>query len=327
MGRIGAASLGLIVGSLVFSLCLDGAFASIGDRSPVFVKCLENCKKKVCENDQVFAAFNDLQPFYLKLTIWSCEDECKHVCMWKTVEDLQESSAPVPQFYGKWPFARLFGIQEPASAIFSLLNGLSFFIAWKRFASKVNANQPMYYVWFGYALISMNAWMWSTVFHSRDTNITEMLDYFSATAAVMYGLFCLVARVSGTEKVGRLLICAVLCTTLFIMHIYYLAFIHFDYKYNMMASVGTGMLNSIGWLLWCSARRKRQPYVWKCAATIVAVNILVLLELGDFPPILWTFDAHSLWHFGTIPMAFMWYSFASDDCLYLAETAGKSHEL
>ena len=30
-------------------------------------------------------------------------------------------------------------------------------------------------------------------------------------------------------------------------------------------------------------------------------------QLGDFPPILWTFDAHSLWHLGTAPFCYFWY--------------------
>ena len=34
----------------------------------------------------------------------------------------------------------------------------------------------------------MNAWLWSTVFHTRDVHWTEKLDYFSAAAFVVVGL-------------------------------------------------------------------------------------------------------------------------------------------
>ena len=30
-------------------------------------------------------------------------------------------------------------------------------------------------------------------------------------------------------------------------------------------------------------------------------------QLLDFPPILWILDAHSLWHFSTIPLPLLWY--------------------
>ena len=34
----------------------------------------------------------------------------------------------------------------------------------------------------GLSLVSMNAWFWASVFHSRDRPVTEALDYHSATA-------------------------------------------------------------------------------------------------------------------------------------------------
>lgn len=40
----------------------------------------------------------------------------------------------------------------------------------------------------------MNAWFWSTAFHSRDIPITEFMDYFGAFSIVLYSLYALVAR-------------------------------------------------------------------------------------------------------------------------------------
>lgn len=36
-------------------------------------------------------------------------------------------------------------------------------------------------------------------------------------------------------------------------------------------------------------------------------TIITFLQLLDFPPILWLLDAHSLWHFSTIPLPLFWY--------------------
>lgn len=68
-----------------------------------------------------------------------------------------------------------------------------------------------------------------------------------------------------------------------------------------------GFINAVAWLGWCYRVRKRQPYVWKAATTVVLLSALLMLELLDFPPFFWTIDAHSLWHLGTIPLPFLWY--------------------
>jgi hypothetical protein len=41
------------------------------------------------------------QPFYLQLTKWSCQDECRYDCMWKTVEAMTNRNWDIPQFHGK----------------------------------------------------------------------------------------------------------------------------------------------------------------------------------------------------------------------------------
>ena len=61
------------------------------------------------------------------------------------------------------------------------------------------------------------------------------------------------------------------------------------------------------WITWSLYRIKRQPYLWKTIATLVIGNLLVLLELLDFPPLLWTFDSHSLWHAGTSPLPLLFF--------------------
>ena len=68
-----------------------------------------------------------------------------------------------------------------------------------------------------------------------------------------------------------------------------------------------GLINAAAWLIWSWHVYGQQPYVWKAAATVISALALLLLELGDFPPVWWTFDAHSLWHAGTIPLPLLWY--------------------
>lgn len=68
-----------------------------------------------------------------------------------------------------------------------------------------------------------------------------------------------------------------------------------------------GMVNLVWWLVWCLRRHSHQPYLWKCVLVVVLLQSLALLELLDFPPVLWVLDAHALWHFSTIPLNILFY--------------------
>jgi hypothetical protein len=55
-------------------------------------------------------------------------------------------------------------------------------------------------VWTLYGLVSINAWICSTIFHSRDIALTEKLDYFSAFSIVVYGLLAFILRILGSWR-------------------------------------------------------------------------------------------------------------------------------
>lgn len=40
---------------------------------------------------------------------------------------------------------------------------------------------------------------------------------------------------------------------------------------------------------------------------VVLALSTVVLEVYDFPPVLWTFDAHSLWHLSSAPITILFY--------------------
>ncbi|KAL3831734.1 hypothetical protein ACJMK2_023450 [Sinanodonta woodiana] len=283
---------------------------SKGDQSFVFYNCNRTCFRENCHND-----LKIMEPSSLHLIKWNCKDECHYQCMWTTVEAFQKDGTPIPQFFGKWPFIRLFGIQEPASTFFSILNGLSHLMIF-RYRSLVRSTTPLYYVWHGMALLAGNAWFWSTIFHSKDTVFTEMMDYFCAFSIILYNVFILCCRIFGTDIWWKPLCLGLLLLCLFVQHTFYMALVKFDYGYNMQVNVVIGLINLLGWLAWCLCNRKK-TYIWKCVVSILSINLLLMLEVLDFPPLWWIFDAHSLWHAGTAPLALLWYSFVIDDGLYL----------
>lgn len=70
-----------------------------------------------------------------------------------------------------------------------------------------------------------------------------------------------------------------------------------------------GMVNLLWWLCWCWQNRRTLPYWWKCGSVVLLLHGLALLELLDFPPLLWILDAHAVWHLSTIPVHFLFYRF------------------
>jgi hypothetical protein len=143
--------------------------ASSGDRSPPFIHCLTECTSTVCLPTPPSLSLP------LRLTFWSCEDNCKYSCMHILTDRAFENElhlttlghSVVRQYYGKWPFYRLWGIQEPASVVFSLMNMYVHWRALKLVRRKVPDWHPMKSYYMALTSFSVNAWFWSSVFHTR----------------------------------------------------------------------------------------------------------------------------------------------------------------
>lgn len=138
-------------------------FASSGDRDENYRKCVSNCESLVCSD----SAWASSLPIALSLTRWSCTDDCKYGCMHSITDRALASSIPVQQYHGKWPFWRFAGMQEPASVAFSLLNLACHARGARRMQKLIPDGHPLKPYYMRFAFISMNAWIWSSVFHTR----------------------------------------------------------------------------------------------------------------------------------------------------------------
>jgi len=293
------------------SVVLEFVESSYGDRSPYFQECLIANTPRCKEN-----GYPAVLSWQLKIFGWTCLDELKYTCMHNTTKLMIELGGKIYQFYGKWPFVRFLGIQEPASTIFSLGNLAAHVIGWRKFSLAVSKNYLFYKQAKLYFLVNVNAWVWSAVFHSRDLDITEKLDYFCASLVVMCSIFFSFSKLVGDPRDKRCFLFGALLAAIYGHHIYVMGYIKFDYGYNMKFNVFIGTLSFIMWLLWCFLERKKRASVRKCAILVTTLYLCVGLELFDFPPIWWTFDAHSLWHLATIPLCYFWYNFLIDDGKY-----------
>ena len=168
--------------------------------------------------------------------------------------------------------------------------------------------------YFTLGVVSANAWFWAAVFHTRDSQITETLDYHSATAIQVASLICAFARVFRLDieerglariRIAEILRAGVACA--FVAHVVWLTREGgFDYGYNILFNISFGTATAIlwlSWLLWPSVCRAMCMHGYnqcpqqrpnsvnyelgdaKLLLFIGGLGCCVLLELLDFPDI------------------------------------------
>ena len=206
-------------------------------------------------------------------------------------------------------------MQEPFSVLFSFLNLLAHYHGLNRIRSTIPKDYPLrkYYIAFGY--FGLASWIFSMMFHTRDFNLTEKLDYFAAGASILYGTYYTPIRIFRLDqrthavKATLLRLWTVICVLLFIAHVSYLTFWSWDYTYNMAANVAVGIVQNLLWSWFSVTRYQKLKKPWAAwPGLIVAWIILAMsLELLDFPPMAGMVDAHSLWHLGTVGPTIWWY--------------------
>ncbi|KAF7298467.1 Post-GPI attachment to proteins factor 3 [Mycena kentingensis (nom. inval.)] len=318
----------------VILLALTGAaYASWGDRSSEFQNCLTRCSPSQCSLS-----------LPLRITRWTCEDNCKYTCMHEITTRDKKLGDRVHQYYGKWPFWRLLGMQEPASVAFSCLNFWAHWRGLARVRREIPDGHPMKRYYILWAFTGMNAWIWSAVFHTRDWPVTEKLDYFSAALTIFYALYYTVIRLfhlypsarrnkltlapdSTRQSTLKLNAWSLLCGLVYLAHVSYLTLLpRFDYFYNIVFNAVVGISHNVLWALYAlpasisvlrrfpSRPKAYRPDFADTAGIMVGfMTCASALELFDFPPLLRVIDAHSLWHLVTAPIALAWYTFLIQD--------------
>lgn len=309
---------------------------SAGDRLSSFKNCLSSCEAITCHSD-LDTSYS--LPIHLRLLLWDCHENCDYKCQRFVTRERVSDGLKVLQFHGKWPFYRFYGVQEPASVIFSILNflphlqGLKMILNSFKDEARYDVHMRKFYI--GFALVGMNAWLWSTIFHTRDFLFTERMDYFSAGLTILYGFYTAVVRMfrlDRPEKSLTLRIFSLSCLTVYLLHVGYLSLIKFDYGYNMMFGVTVGILQNILW----SYHAFRTYFIVSATKThhrhnhknqdnwalwpffiVTAISLGMCFELFDFSPFLFIVDAHSLWHAATIFPTYWWYWWMRKDMAYL----------
>lgn len=223
-------------------------------------------------------------------------------------------------------------MQEPASVLFSIANGVVWLAGLRRFFLLPHAtltdkshDRKVQTRLMKFALVvNVNAWLWSAVFHARDLPWTEKMDYFSATLGVLTSLVFLLTRVISTRCWWMYTQAA---TAFLVYHVHYLTFVKFDYGYNMNANLALGVFQFGLMFLWWMLERRKHDYLWKAPLIVLLLGSALSLELLDFPPFFFVFDAHSLWHLVTVPIAKFYVHFICQDAMRNSDGRQKSKKL
>ncbi len=103
MKRLNFVSQGVwLVCSVLLASLVATASASRGDATLLYRRCVEWNRRKNCSLDESDAFLYPRRVHWsLRVTGWSCTDNCRYQCMWVTVRAFKDDGLPVPQFHGK----------------------------------------------------------------------------------------------------------------------------------------------------------------------------------------------------------------------------------
>ena len=306
--------------------------ASPGDRDRQYADCLHTCtvecihpppashtsEPRITPDGRLYAPPTASPPLSLRLIGWSCDSCCRYDCMWLHVQLRHSQQLPTVKYYGKWPFTRVLGVQELLSTVFSIGNLLPHAWGWLAYRRRVSLSYSMRSWWSAYALVACNTWLWSAVFHARDTLLTERLDYFCASLGIVVSFALQTMRTFHIRSVAaRWAVLAVFLLP-YLYHICYLHFVHFDYGYNMKVSLATGILYSL--LCIATALYERRPYCRTIVLSHVYLWCVAAFEVWDFEPLLGSLlDAHAVWHGATMWMGAVFWQVQIEDAKWEVE--------
>ncbi|XP_076953962.1 uncharacterized protein LOC143628196 [Bidens hawaiensis] len=319
-------------------LVAAGVSATDAGHDPIYIDCVEQCEKTGCVGDICFQHCNNVtsegqsvgdpwylqEPLYIKWKKWECLSGCRYECM-LVREGKREKAGDKPvKYHGKWPLKRAFGIEEPVAVALSALNLAVQFHGWVSFFILVNYKLPLsptrqtYYeytgLWHVYGTLSMNFLFWSAVYHSRDVEMTEKLNYSSAAALLGFSLIVAILRAFNIRSEAARVMVAAPLIAFVTTHILYLNCYNFDYGLNVKVCLILAVAQLLVWVVWSGV--SNHPSRWKIRLVAVGECLIIFFQIYDLPPFWGCLDAHAVSHAIAIPISYIWWGFIHDDSGY-----------
>jgi hypothetical protein len=318
-------------------IILPLVLSSPGDKSKHYIGCINSCPLRLCPNPSPQSSTLKQRPSHfiknlrnfdpnwvnpdplLALLQWDCVAECKYECMHETQEEFHRAGKGFTKFYGKWPFVRVLGMQEVVSSVTSFLNAVPHVYA---LLTRSRYAPPSYYMskpLLLFSLICINSWLWSGIFHARDTPFTEAADYFFATSQLLYSAWMAVHRISHDTRLARVSMpLAAACLVAYYWYVSYMLNVKFDYGMHMKINTALVVAHYLLWVLWAFVlpSGRTRPYRFYSLAFLTLILLAASCEVFDFAPLYGVFDAHAAWHSMTWMMIPIWYKFWREDSEY-----------
>lgn len=245
----------------VLPLLLSLVVASVGDYLPEFQDCLEKCNDVQCVSHTQFGPHH-LNPIAKTVFLWDCSLDCNYKCQQLITQERKQAGMSMVQFYGKWPFRRIFGVTEFLSSLFSManlyVNHVNFKKVTRYYGTTIRNNSetsgPRATMLWQYVIllgVSILGWFCSTLFHIRDFPLTETMDYLGAGGIMVANFNSIVVRhfrLFDKEKTTlRYAFQTFVCLVL--LYHYSKLMHHWDYDYNMRFNLVFGLLSLTLWIL------------------------------------------------------------------------------
>ncbi|KAH7428377.1 hypothetical protein KP509_10G089500 [Ceratopteris richardii] len=327
----------LLLSAIFYFCCGALCRGSPGNTDPLYRSCIEKCEVTGCVNGQCFSnckvvvngdsseLLQSKCPYDAWMQ-WNCTSECRYQCMiLREAERQREGQLPV-KYFGKWPFKRVLGLQEPISVAFSVANlavhvyGLTSFLYLLHLVlpRRPQGNRGPYYEygfpWTVFGIACVNYWIWSAVFHARDSIPGEKLHHSSAVGLLGISLIVAIIRAFSLRIEATQVMVAAPIIAFVSTHILYLNFYDFDSGWNMKVCVILGVLQLALWPIW--AVYFSHPSRLKVWFVVLVGAMSMCLQIIDFSPIWGWVDACALWQGCMVPLTWLWWSFIKDDASY-----------
>lgn len=304
--------------------------SSSGDIDFYYQECVDSCAKASCPETPIpFSLFKGIwnaqtplsnhseryPPLSFSLVPWDCEETCSYDCMSQiTVKRAKYALGPL-KYYGHWPFKRWFGLEEPASSLFSVLNIIPHAVFLKFYLPTYFARSPMRRYLTLYAIVAINAWLASMLYHAKKVPATTTYDLASAITLISVGLLLALRKLFAKINL-RVVTTVGNGLTFFLLYRLYRMIISQDVSFDehMQTCMIMIVVTTVCWVLWIllpffSIQKFPGRQHWLCLLVQIWFVAAAMLEVFDFPPYWAAFDAHALWHAATIPLGFLWYYF------------------
>lgn len=277
--------------ALLAAALIPAALASVGDGLPAYKTCLADCQG-LCPDTSPKYSQDSTNWVAKTLLQWDCDLDCDYKCQQKVTRQRTAEGLPMVQFYGKWPFKRIFGITEFFLTVFSLgnlyVNYRNYFKVKRQHKLAAYKDSDLATMYAQYLLllsVSIAGWFCSALFHMRDFPATETLDYVGAGAIIAANLNAIVVRryelFRSEKSKTRKFVQTALVAALFLhyLKLYY----KWDYTYNMRFNVVLGLSALALWIIHSvSVHRQylRRPHFFNNSIHLLPYETRILNKLN-----------------------------------------------